>query len=487
MASVCKRPGGRRNIQFTAADGSRKTLRLGKVSQKAAEGVRTRVEDLVGASITGYGVSPETSHWLAGLDARMTDKLAGVGLIPKREAATLGKFLDGYLDRRADVKPNTQTIYGHTKRNLITFFGPNRPLRTITVGDAKDWRVWLGTHEKLAANTVARRTGLAKQFFADALDRKLIMSNPFAKLPSRVRGTRDRHRFITRADTGKVLGACPNNTWRLIVALSRFGGLRCPSETLALRWEDVNWDQKRFLVRSCKTEHHEGHESRWVPIFPEIEPYLLQAFEEAADGAVYVVDRAEASPKAAGDDRSSAVNLRRRLGLIIKAAGVEAWPKLFHNLRSTRQTELEEHFPSHVVCGWLGNSVAVARDSYLQTTEEHFARAVQADGDTQAQEGEKALQKPTQYPAFSSHTESHGVTGQTGDSAFSGSKRDNTTQDDSENPLPLSKVGPPGLEPGTSSLSATRSGQLSYEPSLAPGDPAACGRGTTIQCNLALG
>ena len=61
---------------------------------------------------------------------------------------------------------------------------------------------------------------------------------------------------------------------------------------------------------------------------------------------------------------------------IIKRAGVKPWPKLFHNLRSTRQTELTEKFPSHVVCAWLGNSRAVAQDHYLQVTDAHFAQAV---------------------------------------------------------------------------------------------------------------
>ena len=58
-------------------------------------------------------------------------------------------------------------------------------------------------------------------------------------------------------------------------------------------------------------------------------------------------------------------------------AGLEPWPKLFQNLRSTRPTELEESFPSHVVCKWMGNSRAVAAKHYLQVTDEHFSKAVQ--------------------------------------------------------------------------------------------------------------
>jgi hypothetical protein len=36
---------------------------------------------------------------------------------------------------------------------------------------------------------------------------------------------------------------------------------------------------------------------------------------------------------------------------------------------------LAERFPSHVVCDWIGNSEAVAKAHYLQTTDQRFATA----------------------------------------------------------------------------------------------------------------
>ena len=40
MASIGKDPNGYRRILFVAPDGKRKTIRLGRVSQKTAEGVK---------------------------------------------------------------------------------------------------------------------------------------------------------------------------------------------------------------------------------------------------------------------------------------------------------------------------------------------------------------------------------------------------------------------------------------------------------------
>ena len=79
--------------------------------------------------------------------------------------------------------------------------------------------------------------------------------------------------------------------------------------------------------------------------------------------------------------RETRQNLRTQLCRIIKRAGLKPWPKPWHNLRSTRQTELAEKYPIHVVCSWLGNSRAVAQAHYLQVTDAHFDQAVQKVAD----------------------------------------------------------------------------------------------------------
>lgn len=60
---------------------------------------------------------------------------------------------------------------------------------------------------------------------------------------------------------------------------------------------------------------------------------------------------------------------------IVKRAGLKPWPKLFHNLRASRQTELTDSFPEHVVCDWIGNIQSVAREHYLRAKDEHFVQA----------------------------------------------------------------------------------------------------------------
>ncbi len=129
-------------MQFIGSDGRRRSVRLGKVPQRMAEAVRLRVEHLAAASITGHAVDDETARWVANLDDTLRDKLAAAGLVSRRHAAALGAFLDGYIDSRRDVKAGTVTVYGHTRRTLIEYFGAGRLLRDITPGDADGWRLW---------------------------------------------------------------------------------------------------------------------------------------------------------------------------------------------------------------------------------------------------------------------------------------------------------------------------------------------------------
>ncbi|MBX7167468.1 MAG: tyrosine-type recombinase/integrase [Pirellulales bacterium] len=289
-----------------------------------------------------------------------------------RGNALLGTYLDGYIAGRTDAKARTIVNLKQSRGYLVEFFGCDRSLRAITPGDADEYQRWLLS--RVGTNTAARHCGRAKQFFRAAVRKQLIRENPFADLKGcAVKANPERQHFVSREVASKVLDACPNSQWRLLFALARFGGLRCPSEVTGLRWSDINWAGSRMTVRSPKTERHEGRESRVVPIFAELRTYLDAAWGEAPDGAEFVLT--------IGREQGSSKNFRTRLERIIATAGLTPWPKLFQNLRSTRQTELEESFPSHVVCQWLGNSQAVARRHYLQVTEDHFTRAVAKPGE----------------------------------------------------------------------------------------------------------
>ncbi len=393
MASISTDKKGLRRILFIGPDRKRRCIRLGRVTLKAAGQVRDRVEALNSAAIHNQDPNEDVTRWVADLDAMMADKLAAVGLIPKREVATLGAFIEQYMKGRADVKPLTQKKYESTRRSLVKFFGAEKRLRDITRGDADEWRLTYSA-KGLSENTSRKHAAVAKLFFGHAVKKCLIASNPFAHLKATIRPNKERFYFITLAEAYRVLEACPDDEWRGIFALARFGGLRTPSETLGLRWSDVDWAGNKMRVRSPKTEHHEGKASRIVPLFPELRPYLDALWEQADEGAEFVIGP---HYRYANEKGETGVNLRSRLLDIIWSAGLKEWPKLFQNLRSTRETELAERFPTHVVCEWMGNSEPVAAAHYLQVTEEHYRQAAAGFGEA----AQKAAHGKTHEPRVS--------------------------------------------------------------------------------------
>jgi hypothetical protein len=109
-----------------------------------------------------------------------------------------------------------------------------------------------------------------------------------------------------------------------------------------------------------------------VPIFPEVLPLLEARLADAKEGDVYVLPVLQIK----GDpDRRTDCGIAKTLRRAIIRAGVQAWPRLWQMGRHTRQTELEDQFPTHVVCRWLGNSEETAKDHYLRTYDHHFDAA----------------------------------------------------------------------------------------------------------------
>lgn len=368
MANIGKDPAGRWLVQYVDCDNRRRTFRVGRLPKAAVETLRGHIEQLVHAQVAGIAPPKATSRWLGEIGDKLRDKLARFGLVSNshRQQATTLKRLIELFTTRPNIKPNTCKAWATTHKSLLAYFSEDRDVRTITKGHAKAWRESL--RRGRAENTIRKMTAIAKATFNCAIDYEIIETSPFDKLPSTMVENKARMIHVSPEVSGKVLAACPDAEWRLIFALARWGGLRIPSELFALRWSDVLWDQQKFQVRCVKTEHHAGHETRFVPIFPELRPYLIEAYQLAGDGAEFVIGRY----------RHGAGNLRTQLTRIIERAGEKPWPKLFQNLRSTRETELADRFPIHVVCEWIGNSAAVARKHYLQTTDEHFAAAVEA-------------------------------------------------------------------------------------------------------------
>jgi hypothetical protein len=153
----------------------------------------------------------------------------------------------------------------------------------------------------------------------------------------------------------------------------------------------VNWEANRIAVQSPKTERH-GKATRIIPLFPELKPHLERSFELAPEGAVYVVDERYRKASLRPGGRRNA-NLRTTFEKIFKPAGLEPWPRLFQNLRASRETELVDRFPVQTVVNWLGNTPTVALKHYLMTPNDHFERAVRGGHESANETTQKTTQQ----------------------------------------------------------------------------------------------
>lgn len=395
MASLGKSNGCWR-VQLMCPDGVRRSVHLPKRLQKRqAETCVAWIERLAAVARSGQTIDLEEAAWLAKIDESLHRKLVRCGLARSRvpdesepRSVTLSTLVDGYTGGRVTVKEGTRKRWGTVKAHLVSFFGSEKLIDEITLLDADRFAEFLSA-AGVAENTRRRYLGIAKQFFTSAVRGKLIEENPFRDQKTSINGNQEKNRyFLNRELADRILETCPDAEWRLIFALMRFGGLRCPSEVQALRWCDVNWDKDRFLIHSIKTEHIDGKQTRLCPLFPELRPHFEACFDAAEDGEEFVISKRH---------KMTHRGLIAQYKRILLHAGVAEYPKPFQNLRSTRQTELAEDFPLHVVTAWIGNSRDVALKHYLQVTDQHFEQAAAGKSELVVSETAELAQKVAQH------------------------------------------------------------------------------------------
>ncbi len=159
--------------------------------------------------------------------------------------STLGAFLEDYFAKRkalmdvGKLKPRTVRNEQRVRDSLVEFFGPNKPLRNINEGDAKDFRNWLLTsgskpvkrcgpadvvqkRRGLNEPTVQKQCAVASRFLNDACHRDLIHRNPFDSVPKANLATK-RRAFISRDRRPKGPGRIARYAMEIIVRARPLG------------------------------------------------------------------------------------------------------------------------------------------------------------------------------------------------------------------------------------------------------------------------
>ena len=179
MASITTANSGSKRALFYDETKTRRTVYLGRVSDKESETIRRRIEGILSSKILGSPMAQDDAAWLAKSPA-LREKLIAVGLvepepIPEKVIIpTLDAFLDGYIKRHGKSrKPATVAVWKQVVANLKEYMPKEIRINQITAGHAKEF------HEKLkargmATTTIHKRIQFARQFMHDAVDWKII-------------------------------------------------------------------------------------------------------------------------------------------------------------------------------------------------------------------------------------------------------------------------------------------------------------------------
>lgn len=370
MSSIVRRPNGHRWITYKFR-GKRHTLRLGAVSDDIADEFKRRLDRLISYQNLGVPLEAEIVSWLGRIDERLHKSLITAGLTGSRGPTDLGELLAMHAKHLTvrSCKPSTLKNAGVLHGNLKTYFSAGRSFRTITRAECDSFRHWLLTtggknQTALSKATATNRCHRAKSIFKFAIENKWLDENPFQHSAKRLEVNRARDRYITIEVFNRMVNATTDRELRLLLAMVRIAGVRCPSEIRPLTWQSVQWDEGVIVVVAPKTEGYEDQERREVPILPAMRPILNDAWEHAPPGELMF-------PRHQGTGAA----ITGRIESLLRKIGEPLIPKPMVNMRASAERDAfaAGHAPD-VVAAWFGHSPTTALKHYSRVVKERETR-----------------------------------------------------------------------------------------------------------------
>lgn len=357
-------------------DGKRPSVYLGRCSNGTYSEIKIHLDRLQAALRFGSQVPDATNAWLTSIDAVFHAKISTAGLCVSRVKSAPGdepvvQFVPRYIARRSDVGERTRVNLRQAEAKLSEFFGPAKSMASVTLADGKAFRQWL-EGQGYALATISMYIKKARQFFGHAVDDEILPRNPFRKVQAGSQVNAANMRYVSAATVERVM-AVADPAYRLVLALARYAGLRCPSELLQLRWDDVRWDEHWLHVLSDKTKKQAKPE-RFPPLCGRLKAVLREAFAGVDDVQSRVLPFL---------DKSS--NLRTQVRRLCKRAGVEPWPKPLQNLRLSCETDWLDSDGVALACKWSGNTPEVAMKHYHLVREKDYQRVADRGAESSAE------------------------------------------------------------------------------------------------------
>jgi integrase len=285
---------------------------------------------------------------------------------------SLSTFCQQYLGaRKSELTFGTLQLHEQTVKYLLAYFGSDKRIDQISRAGARAFKTTLAenclkgvskTGRAMGTVTVDMHIRNCRTIFNHAVEDDIILFNPFDRLSNATKVERDWH-YVTKDEYDRLVDATQNMNWRLLISLCRLAGMR-RGEALNLAWSDINWESNYIRIIAKKEWQPKDKNPRNIPLCPELQKILLEAYNRAESGQNQVVEGIVVE------------NLWRDFNTLFQRAGVSKYSKPFHTLRKSCITDWAANYPAHVVKEWAGHSSLDTTDRYyLQVPESEYSRA----------------------------------------------------------------------------------------------------------------
>jgi integrase/recombinase XerD len=227
------------------------------------------------------------------------------------------------------------------------------------------------------ARTLNKDRAVLHRLFVIADRREYVSGNPVARTEPRKADTHESV-ILTEEEYEKLLKACGDNPMLgLYVLLLGETGMRCESEALHLRWEDINLTTGFLTIRSGRDGHRtKSGKSRDVPMTPRLAAALRSYFAEHRLGgrSQYIFHHATTRRH-----HSSGARIESLRSAFLNAVARANLPKGFrqHDLRHRRVTTwLAQGKSPALVQQAMGHSDVKTTMGYYKFLPEHLRSLV---------------------------------------------------------------------------------------------------------------
>ncbi len=347
--------------------GKRHSVWLGTIREREAITIKLHVEAVIESTRLKTPLPAETQRWLRELQPDLRKRLSDVLGTSK----TVDEAVEAYIAHvEATHKATTARGSSDTLDQFAAHFGTTL-VRSLT-GDQID--AWL-RQQNVAASTIGKHVKHLRSWLRWCERQRFVDSLPTIATSAAI-GTGEKQ-YIEFERFQRIIDHFQGDgEMQAVLALARWCGLRIASEVVTLRVSSVDLAADRLLIDDSKRSHRQSRGPpviRKLPLFSGVRPYLMPLLKRKCNPNDYLL------PTLGGQDPQVVGSLlRQRVYRAIDSLGMDRWPRVFHSVRATRQTQLKELFGEKVACDWVGNSTDVFRQNYELIDDEIFTRAVES-------------------------------------------------------------------------------------------------------------